>query len=208
VAGASGNLSVRVREAVPGDAPGISRVHVDSWRTTYAGIVPADFLADLSYERREESWRGWLDAGRDERQVYYVAELEGGGIVGFASGGPRVEEDYPEYEGDLYTCYLLREYQGRGLGRRLFGEVARGLRELGFGSVLAWVLAENPACGFYEAVGGERLGSRSLRIGGAELEEAAYGWRDIVMPAALTAAMDQTARQKEQRHERGRVARG
>ena len=43
-----------IREASPTDAAAIARVHVDSWRTTYAGIVPADYLANLSYTRREQ----------------------------------------------------------------------------------------------------------------------------------------------------------
>ena len=45
-----------IREASPRDAAAIARVHVDSWRTTYAGIVPADYLANLSYTRREQFW--------------------------------------------------------------------------------------------------------------------------------------------------------
>ena len=42
-----------VRPAIPEDAPAIARVHVASWRETYAGIVPDEFLASLKVERRE-----------------------------------------------------------------------------------------------------------------------------------------------------------
>jgi hypothetical protein len=45
-------MSLVIREAAPADAPGIARVHVDTWRTTYQGIVPDQFLARLSYEAR------------------------------------------------------------------------------------------------------------------------------------------------------------
>ena len=89
-----------------------------------------------------------------------MAELPADGIVGFASGGPRQgESSYPEYEGELYTVYLLRQYQRRGLGRRLLGAVARGLLADGKRSMLARVLAENPSRPFYETVGGKLLGS-------------------------------------------------
>ncbi|MBI1881100.1 MAG: hypothetical protein HYR94_23215 [Chloroflexi bacterium] len=37
-----------MRLAQPADAGGIARVHVESWRTTYAGTIPADFLAGCS----------------------------------------------------------------------------------------------------------------------------------------------------------------
>src|SRR5918998_4172552 len=50
-----------VREARPADAAGIARVHVDTWRTTYRGIVPDDHLDALSYEARERFWAGALE---------------------------------------------------------------------------------------------------------------------------------------------------
>ncbi|MEH2335623.1 hypothetical protein [Nostoc sp.] len=39
-----------IREANLADAPTIARVHVNAWRTTYSNLMPAKFLADLSYE--------------------------------------------------------------------------------------------------------------------------------------------------------------
>ena len=42
-----------IRPATLEDAPAIARVHVDTWRTTYAGIVPDEHLAKLSYERSQ-----------------------------------------------------------------------------------------------------------------------------------------------------------
>lgn len=41
------------RKAALEDAPGIANVHVDSWRSTYKGIVPDTYLASLSYENQE-----------------------------------------------------------------------------------------------------------------------------------------------------------
>jgi hypothetical protein len=45
-----------IRPARPGDETAIARVHVDSWRTTYRGIMPDDVLAGQSVERRERQW--------------------------------------------------------------------------------------------------------------------------------------------------------
>jgi hypothetical protein len=47
---------MNIRAAEPGDAAGIARVHVNSWRTTYPSILPAAVLASLSYQRRETAW--------------------------------------------------------------------------------------------------------------------------------------------------------
>jgi L-amino acid N-acyltransferase YncA len=175
-----------VRPATIEDAPQIARVHVDSWRSTYFGILSENFLAAMSYEDFEARWRGWLGGESGVHEIF-VAELSARGIVGFASGGPRQEESsYPEYEGELYTAYLLRQHQRRGLGRRLLGAVARGLQADGKFSMLAWVLAENPSRAFYETAGGKLLGSQKIEIGGAALKEVAYGWDNIRALATST----------------------
>jgi GNAT superfamily N-acetyltransferase len=138
----------------------------------------------MSYEVFEARWRGWLgDPGG--HGIFYVAELRSGRIVGFGSGCRRREGRYPEYEGELYAAYLLREHQRKGLGRQLLGAVAEGLAAKGRHSLLAWVLAENPSRLFYEAVGGKLLGSQEIEIGGVTLEEVAYGWDDTRKLAAL-----------------------
>lgn len=45
----------KIRKAVASDAKGIAKVHVYSWRTTYANIVPDEYLTNLSYENREQN---------------------------------------------------------------------------------------------------------------------------------------------------------
>lgn len=49
----------------------------------------------------------------------YVAENEAGEIFGFASGGPEESDEYPLYEGEVTAIYILKEYQGLGLGKKL-----------------------------------------------------------------------------------------
>lgn len=155
-------------------------MHVDSWRTTYySGIVPKEFLAGLSYEAFEERWRGWIGDRSGTHGYFYVAEVPPHGIVGFAAGGRRRGIEYTDYEGELYAIYLLRGRQRRGAGRSLFDTVVRRLLKAGIGSMLVWVLDRNPSRRFYEVLGGELLGSRQIEIGGAILEEVAYGWSDL-----------------------------
>ena len=169
---------MRIREAVLADAGPMSKVHVDTWRSTYAGIVPAGHLASLSYRQRESRWEQILTADRPAENNF-VAETDDGDIVGFAGGGPE-REGNPTYRGELYGIYLLQDYQRVGLGRRLVAAVAMRLLADGFTSMLVWVLADNhPACWFYESLGGERVGRKTIFIGGADLAEVSYGWRDV-----------------------------
>ena len=166
----------KVRPATIVDAPAIARVHVDSWRTTYKGIVPQHILDELKYEEREQLWRRALSPG--SRSFVYVAEDESGQVVGFASGGP-AREDAPNHAGELYAIYLLQEHQGKGIGRRLFEAVVQELVNRGLNSMAIWVLADNPACGFYEAMGGRKVYERQEEVRGVVLDEVGYGWDDI-----------------------------
>lgn len=57
--------------------------------------------------------------------------------------------------------------------------IAEKLAAAGLTSMIVWVLKDNPACAFYETLGGTRVGSKPIVIGGANLEETAFGWLDI-----------------------------
>lgn len=176
-------MGVVIRAAELADAGAIARVHVDSWRTTYRGIVPDQALAALSYEQREQNWRRII-AETDNQSCVYVAENEAG-LFGFASGGPERAGD-TEYDGELYAIYLLAERQRSGAGRRLALAVARHLMAGGRAAMLVWVLADNPARSFYESLGGRLIKEQEIAIGGAQLLEVAYGWPDL---RALTAGV-------------------
>jgi ribosomal protein S18 acetylase RimI-like enzyme len=164
-----------VREATPEDIPGIARVHVDSWRTTYKGIVPQRIIDSFTYEAREALWRRYIPGNAT---FVYVAE-EDGEVVGFASGGPARVEEAPDHAGQLYAIYLLQEHQRKGIGRRLFDAVVRELVRRGLYSMAIWVIAENPACGFYEAMGGRKVYEREEEADDVMLLEFGYGWDDI-----------------------------
>ena len=152
-------------------------MHVDSWRSTYRGIVPQAFLDGLSYGDREGLWNRVLNSP-PESQGVFVAEDAAEGVVGFAHGA-RPRAPHPAYEGELYAIYLLEAFQGLGLGRDLALRVVAWFIDHGIRSMLLWVLADNPACRFYDALGGARIDVRRIDIGGAALETVAYGWTDI-----------------------------
>ncbi len=168
---------VTFRSATLADAPGITRVHIESWRTTYRGIIPDAYLATMSYEHRQQNWLQRF--GDFETPTYtYVAVDSTGRLVGFCGGGMEREGD-PFYQSELYAIYLLEEVQRRGIGRRLMHMLAARLIQERMRSMLARVLAANPACQFYEALGGTIIRTIKIEIGGAKLAERIYGWQDI-----------------------------
>lgn len=168
---------MKVRPGLVEDAAGIARVHVVSWKATYAGMLPDDYLAGLSYERQRSRWEQIL--GAQNRHSFVLVAERDGRIVGFASGGREREGD-AFYTGELYAIYLVPEEQRHGYGRRLVAAVVEGLVAGGHRAMLVWVLAANtPARVFYERLGGRFVGTGWHDLGGISCEEASYGWREL-----------------------------
>ncbi|MGJ3223354.1 GNAT family N-acetyltransferase [Geobacillus thermoleovorans] len=166
-----------IRKATWVDALAIASVHVESWKTTYSGIVPDAYLETLTVEEKQTLWEKVL---RQSDHSVFVAE-ENGHVVGFISGGRNRASDGPaaRYDGELYAVYLLKEAQGKGWGRRLVQALARDLAQKGIHSLVVWVLTDNPSRGFYERLGGEKVAEERVEIGGKALWERCYGWRDM-----------------------------
>ena len=97
-----------IRQASPSDARAIARVHVDSWRWTYADVIPAAALAALSVDERAEAWRSMLlTKPRSVRIWVAEATPEGNSrgkaeVIGFAQAGPSRDD------GDDPTCSIVQ----------------------------------------------------------------------------------------------------
>jgi GNAT superfamily N-acetyltransferase len=164
-----------VRRADVDDAAAIARVHVESWQTTYRGLLPDDFLDSLTEGRYRERW---LRSLGDEATRVYVAE-DNHEVVAFASGG-RERAGEGEYSGELYAIYVLEKAQRQGHGMGLVRAVIGGLREMGLSDMIVWVLRENsPARMFYERLGGSYVRMQPVTIGSVVLQEVSYGWRSL-----------------------------
>lgn len=166
-----------VRAASPIDAASLARVHRDSWRTTYAGILPLDVIARQASRRSEATWRHWLAASRGISATW-IAERPGEGIVGFALCGP-AREPIEGLDAEIHALYVLQSHQRRGAGRALVRAAARHFVRNGYFGFYLWVLRANRARLFYEAMGGQEIAERTERLGKHPFAEIAYGWHDL-----------------------------
>lgn len=165
-----------IRPARADESAVLALVHDACWRDTYTGMVPDAVIAGSRLADREALWNGLLALPASERCAH-VAEAEGR-IVGCAWGGPEESGD-PVYRAELLGLYLLRDYRGRGLGRRLLGAAVGSLRAQGYQNLMLWALADNTAArGFYAALGGEMLRERDGDMRGHPIREVAFCWPD------------------------------
>lgn len=170
---------MRIRLADEADLPAMARVNVDTRRATHLGFYPAELLMALSYERTEVAWRKrFFQSPSQPGQFALVAEDKAGCVVGIAIAGPEASQDV-EYTGEIYVLYVLPQQQQHGIGRRLVAEAVRRLAQAGHTRLLIWTLAENPACGFYERLGGKRVRTKTVETQGYLLKEVGFGWMDL-----------------------------
>ncbi len=169
----------KIRRACAGDAAAIARVEVETWRETYAGVLPDRMLLGMSERRLTAGWRDAM-ARAGARQQIVVADCRGAGVVGFGSCGAMRTGALP-YDGEVFTLYVLPDYQGRGIGRALLAKLFATLTGAGGRSALIWVLADNPSRFFYHAMGGALVAVRRERQWGSVLSELAYGWSDLAV---------------------------
>lgn len=151
-----------IRNGTANDSLPMGRVYCGAWKAAYAGIVPQDFLDALTPEMAAPP------AGRITPENSRVYEVGGvvAGLISFAHSGD---------EGEIRSIYVLPEYWKGGIGRKLFSEACRALRDAGCGKVFLWVLTENArARAFYERMGMKPAGEHTITIAGKELSETRY----------------------------------
>jgi ribosomal protein S18 acetylase RimI-like enzyme len=176
-----------IRPASSPDAANLARMHVESWRETYPGLVPQAMLSSLSVDARTAAWSRIL-AEPSQATAVFVTEL-GGRIVGFGSCGKQRAEALrlQGYDGEIHALYVLKGFQRRALGTGLLSAMAAHMQGRGMRAASLWVLRNNaPARCFYEHRGAQLLAEREDVRPEGVLFEVAYGWPDLTAILPVT----------------------
>ena len=170
-------VRIGIRMARPADAPGIAAVYVDSWRDTYAGILPDAGLLRMSKQDHTASWQRTIKSSNLRNPVLVAAD-EKSNVYGFASAGPSRDKSLP-FEGELYTLYVAPGWTGQGLGAALLSTSFRLFAKAHCRGMIIWALGDNPCRFFYEAMGGAIVAEREHAMWGKTMREVGYAWRAL-----------------------------
>ena len=162
--------NVSIAAASSTDCRAVAQIHVDAWRVAYDGIVPSDYLAALSVDKREIAWRTAVERGTPRVLVARKDE----DVVGWiAYGRCRNDGSGPDV-GEIWAIYVAPTAWSTGVGRALWDAARRDLLEQGYRSVTLWVIRDNArAIRFYERTGFaiDADSAKEFELGGAQTTE-------------------------------------
>ncbi len=158
---------MKILKFTPDMAEEVSKLYALTWKESYKGIMPDEYLNSIPYDR----WTGFLTYGRATSFVI----KDNGKIVATSSISPARDVTMHGFA-EIISLYVLPHFTKRGYGTALINNALSELKSQGFNNLYLWVLEENHlARKFYKKHNFIPNGDEYLiNIGGKELTEIRY----------------------------------
>jgi L-amino acid N-acyltransferase YncA len=146
------------------DFQAVAQLYWNVWQDTYRGLLPAEFLAELTPAtwHPERNWRQQLLAFDDQQR-----------LVGTCAFGPARDSQFAGW-GEVNSIYLLPTVQHQGLGHQFMQRAMTALQAQAFDRIVLWVLATNESARqFYQRCG--FVATERVKTQGP-IREVAYVW--------------------------------
>jgi len=170
-------MDIIVRKVLPEEAYEFSECKNKAWQSAYKGIVPDEFLANISRERPPERIKKLIDSSKDF-ECYCV--IYDGKMIGVLIINKSRDEDKPD-SGEITSLYLLEEYRGLGYGAKMIAFAIDRLKKMGYNEIILWAFEENyRARSFYKKSNFVFEGTKKEIIVGKPLTEVRYVLRNAL----------------------------
>lgn len=159
---------MEIRPANRSDLPKIAAIHIDSWRDTYADVLPPEFLKRRIEPSLEKHWREIVIQKGD---LVLVAGKES--IAGFIAVWCRPDP----FIDNLHVTAARRSQK---VGSALMLAAANELLRQGHRTAFLWVFESNrEAIRFYERLGGVQKEKAMKSIFGHDVLSRKIEWVDL-----------------------------
>ena len=141
--------AVTITVAQPEDIPALQATAAACWWATYGEVLSAAFIEGF-LARAYSTTR--LTTHLMDPACHFLVVKDGDALIGFGQAGPTLprRDQAPVAPADLHRLYLLPQWQRRGIGTRLLGELEGWLHEQKHPYYGAYVHERNaPAQNFY-----------------------------------------------------------
>lgn len=140
----------KIRLAIENDCQELSKLKHTVWQTTYRGIYSDGKIDDFDFEKNKNKF---MDIIKNPDIELYVVEYNEK-LIGYVDYGVPLRP-FENYKQEIGLLYILKEYQGLGIGRKLFDLAYNKIKEKGYGEFFISCNKYNiPAQKFYEKMGG------------------------------------------------------
>ena len=143
-------MNIEIRKAKPEEAEQIIDINIKVWNSTYKNIISQKIIDKLQF-KDDERIRN-KEKSLKEKNNTYIALVDGK-IVGFHTFGKTRFDEYPN-AGEIYAGYILDEYQGLGLGRKMAIACMKELLDNGYTELITACLVGNPSNEYHKSLGG------------------------------------------------------
>ncbi len=167
---------MNIRAVTNTDAETIARLHADSWRNAYRGILRDEVLDGDIVEDKRKIWQQRLQQP-DINQIVVVAEQEKK-LCGFVCA---FGNHHPKWGTFVDNLHVSQQMKRKGIGKQLMNYVALWSKNIypGIGLYLHIFKGNEPAQKFYEGIGETYQESKtSTPPGGGEVTNLVYAWQE------------------------------
>jgi hypothetical protein len=171
--------SVVIRPATSDDALAVSAIQLESLRSIYAGIIPAETFAAVALFTKLEGWQQLLRQP-DETAHLFVAEQPGGRVVGYARSGENVDEDELTYPGEIIAFHALDYRAHTPAALALLEAILAHLASEGLLPAVATTPSTSPLRALFEQLGGRVIGREDVFVQGTTHHRLRYAFGEGV----------------------------
>ena len=111
---------------------GKGHVHYKSWQETYAGLIDAEYLKNMTEEKSKAMAHKWADN--------ILVAKDGDNVIGFVGYGKYRDETLSDC-GEVYAIYVLADYYAKKVGYELMNAAIEKLSA--YKRIAVWVLKGN-----------------------------------------------------------------
>jgi ribosomal protein S18 acetylase RimI-like enzyme len=168
---------LQIRTVTASDGEVIARLHTQSWRDSYRGILSDAYLDGDILGERQGLWRARLQSPQPG-QVGLLA-FNGTSAVGFAFAFPGAHERWGTL---LDNLHVLPDQRGGGIGTQLLHALTgHVLAHYPGEGLFLWVYERNTRTrAYYERLGAKQIERAEITApGGGAVAEWLYAWPDI-----------------------------
>jgi GNAT superfamily N-acetyltransferase len=157
------------------DVDSIARLHAQSWRATYRGVLSDEFLDRGVVADRQEFWTARFAGVPSERRLVLQA-VRDGMLLGFVCV---LLDEEPKWGARLDNLHVSPEAKGTGIGYELFQAAREWIARVSPGTAMhLWCVERNDvARRFYDRQGGKIVETAGRPFGQQpSVPELRYWW--------------------------------